>query len=290
KWKNGDVVELEFPMKVTLEELNTVPDYVSILRGPIVMGAKVGTQDLKGLMADDGRWSHIASGPLVSVFNTPLLIGKREDILKKLNTMQPVPGKPLSFTVSETFTNHKENKLKLEPFYRIHDSRYMIYWLAADEDRYQKLLAEKRKEEQEKMELDRRTIDAVKTGEQQPEVDHIMKSRNSHRGIHQQVSWREARDGGYFQYEFGTQGKTDLSLMIRYWGNEIGNKAFDILIDDRVLVEENVVGKWNDGKFVNQEYQIPADWLQSKNNITVKFAPKPGSSTARIFHVRLLEK
>lgn len=289
KWRDGDIVEIRTPMKVTLEELNTVPDYVSILCGPILMGAKAGTQDLRGLIADDSRWAHIASGSLVSVFETPHLIGKREDILKKLNNMQPVADKPLSYTVPALFAE-KNKDIVLEPFYRIHDSRYMIYWLAADSGRYQQLLEEKKKDEQEKLELDRRTVDAVKTGEQQPEVDHVMKDLNSHRGIHQQVAWREAREDGYFQYELNTREKTNLSLMMRYWGNEKGNKAFDILIDDKVLIEENVVDKWGEGKFVNKEYRIPVTWLRSKNFITVKFRPKKGNSTARIFYVRLLDQ
>ena len=60
EWQNGDTVEIEMPMKVTIEELPNVPDYISILRGPILLGAKMGQENLEGLIADDSRWGHIA--------------------------------------------------------------------------------------------------------------------------------------------------------------------------------------------------------------------------------------
>ena len=40
--------------------------------------------------------------------------------------------------------------------------------------------------------------------------------------------------------------------MVRYWGNESGSRTFDILIDGKVLVTENIVGKWNKNEFVNR--------------------------------------
>ena len=83
EWKDGDVVELEMPMKVSIEELKYLPDYISIMRGPIVMAARFDNgKPLHGLVADDHRWAHIAGGELVSVFDTPLLIGKRSEIIK----------------------------------------------------------------------------------------------------------------------------------------------------------------------------------------------------------------
>ena len=47
--------------------------------------------------------------------------------------------------------------------------------------------------------LDKRTVDMVSSGEQQPESDHAMKTQDSHRGVHAGEAWRDARNGGYFQ-------------------------------------------------------------------------------------------
>ena len=290
KWKDGDVIDLTLPMKVTVEELPNVPEYVAIMRGPILMGARVGSDNLEGLVADDGRWGHIAHGPLVSVFDTPLIIGSREDIINKLENMRPVDGRPMCFTVPGLFTlkGEPEPDLVIEPFSRIHDCRYMMYWLSMGNEEYERMRNEMVKKEQAKLELDKRTVDAVAPGEQQPEVDHSMKREKSFTGNFMEETWRDARDGGFFQYELSTEGKTSLQLMVRYWGNESGQRTFDILIDGKKLVEENLTGKWNKKEMINVEYPIPAEMLKGKSKVTVSFQSRPGHTAGGVFGVRLL--
>lgn len=287
-WNNGDVVEIETPMKVTIEEMPNVPQYISILRGPILLGAKTGTNDLYGLVAGDGRWEHVANGSLVSLLDAPYILGERNDILAKLQNMQLVAGETFKFTVPGLFTQTQYQDLVFEPFYDIHDSRYMMYWLSMNEDEFEDYLRENAQEEYEKLLLDRRTVDAVSAGEQQPESDHYMSSSNAYSGTHEGESWRDARDNGYFEYTLSTEGRENLSLMVRYWGNDGGNRTFDILIDNQLLVTENIAGKWNISKFVNVEYAIPADMLTGKTSITVRFACKPGNIAGGVFYVRIL--
>lgn len=288
EWHNGDVVELEMPMKVRIEELNYLPEYVSILRGPVVMAARFdnGTP-LPGLVADDSRWGHIAHGPLVSVFDTPLLIGDRKDILKKLNAMKPVEGREMAFTVPGLFDG-KYSDVVLEPFYGIHDSRYMMYWLSMTPKEYRKYQVNARRDEERRLALDRRTVDAVNTGEQQPEADHFMESHSSASGNFNGEPWRDASNGGFFSYRMKTDGASDLSLRVRYWGNESGQRRFNILVDDNVLAAEDTAGKWGRNEFVEQEYQIPGHMLEGKDFITVKFAGEEGQTAGGIFHVRLI--
>ena len=97
KWKNGDIVEISLPMQTTLEWLDNTDDYVAIKRGPIVLSARTGNQNLTGLVADDGRWSHIAHGPLVPVAETPILIGSPSELQSKVSALQPVPKTPALF-------------------------------------------------------------------------------------------------------------------------------------------------------------------------------------------------
>lgn len=288
EWQNGDTVEIEMPMKVTIEELPNVPDYISILRGPILLGAKMGQENLEGLIADDSRWGHIASGPLVSVFDTPLIIGERKEIQARLGNIQPVSEKSFCYTVPGLFKEEKYKNLVLEPFFRIHDSRYMMYWLSMTEKEYAAYQEDVKKEEHRKLLLDQRTIDAVGVGEQQPEVDHAMKYEQSSAGYFEGEAWRDARDGGYFEYRLDTKGRTDLSLMVRYWGNETENRTFDILIDGELLAEENTVNKWNRKEFVNVEYPIPSAMTQGKESVTVTFRSRPGHIAGGIFYIRLL--
>ena len=288
KWKDGDVVELSLPMEVSVEELPNVSNYIAVMRGPIVLGARMGTENLDGLVADDGRWAHIAHGPLVSVFDTPLLIGTRETIVSKLKNMQPVAGKTMCYTVPGLFSGKYAN-LELEPFFRLHDCRYMMYWLSMTQEEYDAYKKAEAEAEQRRLELDRRTVDVVTPAEQQPEVDHQMKAENSQTGNFNKEPWRDAREGGYFQYNLLTEGNTDLKLMVRYWGNESGNRAFEILVDGQLLTEENLTGKWNKAEFVNVEYALPESMLKDKQSVTVMFRPKAGNIAGGVFGVRLLK-
>jgi hypothetical protein len=266
-----------------------VPAYISVLHGPVVLGIRTGTESLTGLVAGDDRWAHIASGRLLPLTEAPFSIGTREDIQTKLNGLQPVAGKQLCFSAAGLFNAEKDKDLVFEPFYRIHDSRYLTYWMSMTEAEYEQYIKKKAGEEKEKMILEGRTVDMVTPAEQQPEVDHRMQTQNSYSGYHNEEGWRDARDDGYFSYNLLTKGREDLSLMVRYWGNEGGNRTFDILIDDELLVTENVVGKWDKDEFVNIEYTIPAEWLRGKESVTVTFKCQPGNIAGGVFGVRLLK-
>lgn len=248
----------------------------------------MGTEHLDGLVAGDSRWGHIASGELVPVYETPFLIGERKEIVKKLNQMKPVEGKPFCYTVPGLFREAKYANLMLEPFYQIHDSCYMMYWLSMTEMQYADYLSKMKAEEEQKLALDRRTVDAVGTGEQQPEVDHQMKYEISSKGNFEGEAWRDARDGGFFEYTLSTEGCENLALMVRCWGNETADREFDILIDGKLLVSENLVGKWNRSEFVNVEYALPEAMLQGKKEVTVTFRSHPGKIAGGIFFIRLL--
>ena len=287
-WRDGDVVELSLPMQVSIEELPHVDDYVAILRGPVLLGARMGEKDLYGLVADDGRWSHVAYGPLVSVFDTPILIGSRASILSKLQAMQPVAGKPFCYTVPGLFEGKYED-LQLEPFFRIHDCRYMIYWLSMTEREYAGFLKAHQEEEQRRLALDRRTADRVTPAEQQPETDHRMEAQHSRSGYSHGAPWREARDGGYFSYSLSTGGQSSLHLWVRYWGDEAGCRAFTIWVDGEMLARENLSGQWKKAEFVDVEYPVPEKMLEGKSTVTVTFRPEPGNVAGPVFGVRLVQ-
>ena len=105
--KIGNVIEVLYPMYVHTEDLPNVSDYVALMYGPIVLSAKTGTANLNGLVADDGRWSHIASGALESLDQAPMLASKKEDIPSKL---EPVKGEPLHFKAPYLFANKKDGR------------------------------------------------------------------------------------------------------------------------------------------------------------------------------------
>ncbi|MCC2597859.1 beta-L-arabinofuranosidase domain-containing protein [Sphingobacterium sp. FBM7-1] len=288
-WNDGDIVEIKTPMKNTIVEMPNVPSYISVLRGPILLAAKTGTEDLHGLVAGDDRWAHIAAGKLLPLDEAPFSIGSREEIQAKLDHMQAVPGKSLTYTVPGLFEQEQYKNLVFEPFYRIHDSRYLMYWLSMTGEEYEEYRAELTRRERENIELERRTIDVVTPGEQQPEVDHQMKSKNSGSGHAYGEGYREAHGAdGFFSYNLLTKGNTDLHLLVRYWGNEGGKRTFDILIDGELLVTENISERWKKEEFVNVEYKVPEKLLKNKDAITVEFRGNTENVAGGVYKVRLV--
>lgn len=286
KWKAGDKVYVEFPMKNSIEHLPNVPEYIAFMHGPVLLAASTGTEDLTGLIANDSRWGHIAGGKMLPVDQAPIIIDNNiEKLADKVILSNP---KEYSFSLTDAKLIHA-NQIKLEPFYRIHDSRYSIYWMALSENQYGSYLDSVARIEKEKLEMESRTLDWVTPGEQQPESDHKIQSTNSRTGTHMDKFWREANNEGYFSYLLSTNKETEISLLVRYWGYEWGNREFDIYIDDNKLISENNTGKWYESKFIDVEYSIPASLVEGKSKIRVKFQALPGSTAGAVYFVRLVK-
>ncbi|MEI9944490.1 MAG: glycoside hydrolase family 127 protein [Chitinophagaceae bacterium] len=286
-WKKGDVVSVILPMHNSIEHMPNVSNYIAIMHGPILMGAKTGTEDMKGLVAGDGRWAHIASGTKLPVDKAPIII---EDNINDLTAkLKPVAGKPLTFTATSVKMINPIDVV-FEPFYKIHDARYMMYWMALSNASYRSYLDSVTIIEKQKLEIQKRTVDFVAPGEQQPEADHFIQKQNSNTGNSMDEFWRDARNDGYFSYQLSTNNETGLSLFIRYWGAEWGSRKFEIWIDDQKLVTEDNTSKWNQSKFQNVEYRIPDSMIKGKDKVRVKFQAMPGNTVGAVYYIRLIKK
>lgn len=285
-WKSGDVVEIILPMQNTIEHLPNVQTYIALKHGPILLGAKTGSEDLAGLIADDSRWGQNPSGTRLPIDKAPIIV--EDNISGITEKLVPVENKPLNFSITGLNVINS-SKILLEPFFQIHDSRYMMYWMALTTTQYHSYLDSISAIEKTKLALQSRTVDFVAPGEQQPEADHAMKKSNSNTGNVFDEFWRDANNGGFFSYELATKGETDLYLMIRYFGYEWGSRKFDIYIDDEKLISEDNTGRWFQSKFLDVEYKIPGQMLKDKNHIRVKFQAAPNSTAGAVYYIRLLK-
>jgi hypothetical protein len=252
-----------------------------------MLAMKTGTEDLAMLIADDSRFGQLAVGKKLPIDQAPILINN--DIEGIANQLQPIAGKPLHFTLATKMVNEIRNELM--PFFELHDSRYMMYWLALSEDNYKGYLDRLAKEEEERQALEARTTDKVQPGEQQPESDHFMETDDSFTGNTNDVFFRDARNGHYFSYLMQTGGNTELSLRLQYWGvGEWKSHEFDIFVDDVLVTSVNNTDKYRISKFVYETYDIPAEVLQGKKQVRVKFVAKPRKQIGEIYGVRLIKK
>lgn len=284
KWKTGDVITVDLPMALQLEYLPDKSSWASILYGPIVLAAPTDTTDLKGLRADDSRMGHAAEGKFYPIEEAPVIIKRGEHLLKGITRLEQ---EPLSFTVSELIYPDRYRNVKLIPFFALHDARYMIYWQVTTPEQLEVIKQQLREKEKKVLELTERTVDWVLPGEQQPEAEHGFKGEKTESGNTDGKAWRRTR--AWFSYDLKNKNRAGTILSISYAGNE-KNREFDILLNDRIISTVTSPATKED-PIINTEYAIPSEVLDSMTDdvLTVKFVPREGYTTGRIFEVRLLK-
>lgn len=281
KWNNGDKVSMHFVMKTYAEFLPDSSHWVSFLHGPIVLGAITDTSDLKGLWADESRMGHVASGPKYPLDKAPRLIVDDCNDLSSL--VKPIDSLPMHFKLSHVI-NTPAGAVLLQPFYTIHEARYMVYWPVNTQKEYEVMKAELVQKENELQELNRRTIDLVWPGEQQPEADHFVKFKDSRTGVHKNRHWRDAT--GWFSYQLNNPKNEKCTLEITFYGLD-NQRNFSMLVNGVTIAEVHLDGTKGDN-FFTQNYSIPVGLIDQNKPIELKFIAHSGSVAGGIYGIRLL--
>lgn len=273
-WTKGDKARLEMPMHL---RALTTPDgaqQYSFLYGPIVLAAKMGTQDQTGLFADDSRGGHVAVGPQIPAHQMPVIVGAKETIL---NHIKKIEGRPLTFILNGVYPSRFET-LELVPFFRLYECRYMVYFPLVNEQELQQQQEELVKAEKERVALDALTTDKVVCGEQQPESDHFIQMQQSNAGSENGMHWRETRD--WFSYRMKSDGRKVTHIRIL--------SVPDARRDASLWVNGREVGRI-DGSMSVQEVELPAA-EQNAEQIEIKISRGKSDRSTRICEVRLLAR
>jgi len=288
RWQDGDRIEVELPMATRIEALPDGSDWVAVMHGPLMLAARTGGEDLEGLIADDGRGSHIAPGPYLPLDQAPMLVGEREALAAGI---RPVPGQPLVFSADALVRPMSFRGLRLEPLYRVHDARYMAYWRTTTPERYPAVVAAIEAAERQRQALEARTLDQVQPGEQQPEVDHAYQGRDSRTGNMLGRPWRDA--GDRFSYLLRARRpvpeSTPPTLQLTVFGGQ-WNAGMDVLVDGRKLGSIVLDGKGKDDLVV-EEFTLPAGTAAALrgDGTRVEFVAHGGKRTPWVFEVRVVE-
>ena len=231
----------------------------------------MGTQQQDGLFADDSRGGHIANGPRLPLQNMPVVIGNEENLLNHLTKTE---GK-LTFKLSGVRPDNHEG-MTLEPFYRIHESRYMVYWPLMTEDEWEQKREQQERSEREALALESLTTDKVTCGEQQPESDHFVKMDASDMGDDDGIHWRETRT--WISYTMKNGGK---ATKVRTSFRQDSNR------DARILVDDVEIGSISHDSTSPIELALPKDKAKA-NNVTIKIEKFQKEVTPHIYEVRLV--
>lgn len=280
QWQAGDQVKIELPMKVRVVRQDNTPGWVSFFYGPILLVGELGSE---GTTQADYIGPYTPLKAMRPLAKAPVVIVSRDDDM--VSRIKPVPGRPGVFSTKGLV---KPSDATLAPFFRTHFQRYAMYWQTTDVQSWEANQRQIADAERLERELDGRTVDRVRIGEQQPEIDHNLRFEKSDSGTGPHGRrWRHAPDGGWFSYEMKLpQAGTKAAIYAVYWGQD-GGREFDILVDGVVIATEKLPGGKED--YYGVEYPLPNSALASKEKVTVRFQPRPGSTAGGVFDVRILK-
>lgn len=276
RWKDNDIVTMEFVMRNRVEQLPDGSAYYAFAYGPIVLASKTGTDRLDGLLADDSRGGHIARGPQVPLSEVPMVVGSPEALE---NLPERISAKELRFALNNVYSTKKLGQQELIPFYQVHDARYVIYWpqavsTAAADERLKSM------DDKFAMLLDSLTVDRVNAGQQQPESDHGVRFENSLTGTEEGIQWREA--SGWFSYEMKPQQAARF-LFVRYM-DEAGR---DFILEANGEMVGRVETKGRKG-LVYEVFELPES-QRNMDELTLRVKGNSGKKSAKVVEIRLLK-
>ncbi|WP_336616079.1 glycoside hydrolase family 127 protein [Bacteroides acidifaciens] len=279
KWKKGDVITFNLPMKVSLEQIPDKKDYYAFLYGPIVLAASTGTGHLDGLYADDRRGGHIAHGKQIPLQEVPMLIGNPESIR---NSLHKKDDNQLIFTFDGNVYPAQNKTLELIPFFRLHNARYAIYFRQANEEQFKIIQKEMATAERKATELANQTVDLIFPGEQQPESDHGIQYEQAETGTNKDRHFRRTK--GWFSYNLKVKEEAG-RIRITIQKND-RNKVAILLNNNKLAVNPTISEADKDG-FITLSWLLPQK-LKS-GSCPIRFTPDGTEWTPAIYEVRLLK-
>ncbi len=284
-WTAGDRVDVELPMRTTLEPMPGLKNYVAVLHGPIVLAAKTPQAgEALSFTADGSRMGHIAHGAVCPQDAAPVFVSDQADFVRRF---KPVPGRPLTFTAPGLIHGPKgADRLLLIPFFRLHDSRYMIYWARSTPAQQSLLRVELAKAEEARLALDAQTIDQVAPGEQQPESDHGFKGEGAENGIEPAGRWRHAKQ--WFSYELSDPKSEARTLLLSFAKGDAGRR-FDLVVNGQRIADIELGQPDTPEEIYTREFPLPAELVRTAGGrLNLKFVARPGSIAGGLYGLRLL--
>jgi hypothetical protein len=163
-----------------------------------------------------------------------------------------------------------------------------MYWHLASPERYEQVVAGLRAKETARLALEARTVDLVRPGEQQPEVEHHFSAGDSHAGNEFGRSYRTAKD--WFAYELLARNVSPLELQFTHWGNAWRPEAFTVELNETPVGTISVPGNQGE-RFVTDTLPVPDAILRAATGGKLKITFRPAKDSSRVpplYEVRLL--
>ncbi|HEY0074862.1 MAG TPA: beta-L-arabinofuranosidase domain-containing protein [Abditibacteriaceae bacterium] len=273
-WKAGDKITYWLPLQLRQEAMPDNPKRIALFYGPVTLSGTLGTQGL-----DDKRVYGNSVGDIGGDLpQVPVLITSGKPLESWL---KPVAGEALNFKTSGI---GKPQDIHFEPFYNAHHERFSIYFDVFTKEEWEAREAAYRAEEQRKKDLEARSVDFFATGEMQAERDHNLQGERTFAGDFNNRKWRDARDGGWFAFDM-KKPATPSELVLTFWGSDVGNRVFDVLINGKVAGTVRLNNN-KPNEFFDMAFPLP----DGGEKVTVKLQAHPGAMAGGLFGARVVKK
>ncbi len=264
-WKSGDSIALTLPKALHLEAVPDNPNLAAIMWGPLVLAGDLGAGDDKAQLEIQKQIPvFVAAGQLPAEW------------------LQAVPGKSGVF---RSVGVGRERDVELVPFYRLHGRTYAVYWDLFTPESWKLEAAKIAAARERQRQLEAATVSFVQPGEMQPERDFHQQGEETEPA---RVAGRPGRRGKkWFSFDMPVEAGQAMKLVATYNSDEWRPRTFDILLDGQRLASQEVERQLP-ARFYDVEYDIPAERVQGKKKVTVRFEATGGNEIAAIFGIRII--
>ena len=269
KWRAGAAeTPLPFVAQWKIEPTPDNPDVAAFFWGPYLYAGVVGKREDRVVTALEDGGAGLAVVPVVVAENRDpaSLVSVADDGTVALKTTS--------------------GATPLVPFYAAKD-RYCAYFNFFAPEKWTREKEEYARKRERQLKLEENTVDFFQPGEMQPERDHAFKGENSNFGTAFGKKWRDARNGGFMEFDMKVDPDKTTLLGILYWGGETGDRRFRVLVDG-VKVGEEKLDKNRPDHFFYQIYSF--DNPDKKATIHVRLEPIDKATVGGFFGARTIRE
>ncbi len=268
KWKKGDKLEVKIPFDLRLETMPDDSNRVALMYGLLVLAGDLGPED-------DPK----AADPMyVPVF---MVNDRNPEHWTKM-----VDGKVNAFFTDEV---GKPRDVEFEPFYKVHNRRYSVYFDLFNPKQWDIYQAEYRAKQEKLKKMEDRTIDFFQLGQMQPERDHNFQGEKNWVDEFKHRNYREADRGGWFSFDMDVYAGQPMQLAFEYWGGFPGSRTFDILANGTKIATENI-SNVKPGEFFFKYYDLPDALTVNGGKVEIKLMPHDGHRAGPLFSARTMKR
>ena len=260
-WKDGDVIVITYPIEAVAYSLPDNDAAIAFKYGPLVLSAAMGTEAM----------NNSTTGVSVTVPTKTVQIDEtigvtegtvaewRENVAANVVKADGA----LEFTLTGT-----DSKLVFTPHYEQYTERYGIYFYLSEvvEETPETALLNLKTANREEAAV----IDLIPVSNDQYELAHELVSQNSSTGSFGGLMYRDATQGGYFQYTMKVDGDAVNYFVAKYYSGDAG-RTFSIYANDELLTDVTLEPKEVQG-FYEVRYEIPQSITAGQESVIIKVA------------------